>query len=449
MPANAFNQRPGVPSSGAPGRAAVALSKIMLAGVAIALTVFVGPAASAEAVVVIAPIPKIHAEKSVYRLNGRSRLLLKSLQLYGVGGLRRDVTCNACLRRPGKIRTTHPASGSTLYQGLNWVLLPGRTVLIKVFHPGQIGRFLRLAASVSGRPDLVFSASGCLASFRRVERCPRGTPQPKAGSVVPQAPAVGTPSPGSGADKLAVVVVGTGTGKVSGGGISCPGACSVNVAPGGTVALTAVPAGGSAFAGWSGPCTGTGACTVTLSSDQSVTATFTVVPHQLAVSVDGSGVGSVGGSGIACPGTCTQTYASGTSVSLAASAGAGSTFAGWGGACSGTGACTVTMGSDQSVSATFNASTHAETTGGATNTWTNYSNAGGTQGPTIPANQTVQISCVVSGFRVPDGDTSWYRIASSPWNGNFYASADAFYNNGQTSGPLSGTPFVDPAVPGC
>ena len=93
--------------------------------------------------------------------------------------------------------------------------------------------------------------------------------------------------------------------------------------------------------------------------------------------------------------------------------------------------------------------THAETTGGVTHTWTNYTNAGGTEGPSIPSNATVQIACALTGFRVEDGNTWWYRIASSPWNGTFYASADAFYNNGQTSGSLLGTPFVDPAVPGC
>lgn len=93
--------------------------------------------------------------------------------------------------------------------------------------------------------------------------------------------------------------------------------------------------------------------------------------------------------------------------------------------------------------------TYAETTGGVSHTWTNYTNAGGTEGPTIGGNQTVQIACKLTGFRVADGNTWWYRIASSPWNNQFYVSADAFYNNGQTSGSLHGTPFVDPAVPNC
>jgi hypothetical protein len=55
----------------------------------------------------------------------------------------------------------------------------------------------------------------------------------------------------------------------------------------------------------------------------------------------------------------------------------------------------------------------------------------------------------VRGFKVADGDTWWYKIASSPWNGAYYASADAFYNNGQTSGSLVGTPFVDNNVANC
>jgi surface antigen len=93
--------------------------------------------------------------------------------------------------------------------------------------------------------------------------------------------------------------------------------------------------------------------------------------------------------------------------------------------------------------------TYAETTGGVTNTWTNFANAGGTQGPSIPSNATVEISCKVSGFRVADGNAWWYRIASGPWNLEYYASADAFYNNGQTTGSLHGTPFVDPAIPDC
>ena len=67
----------------------------------------------------------------------------------------------------------------------------------------------------------------------------------------------------------------------------------------------------------------------------------------------------------------------------------------------------------------------------------------------LPPYSTVQITCALTGFRVADGNTWWYQIASSPWN-NSYSSADAFYNEpGVTSGSLLGTPFVDPNVPIC
>ena len=78
--------------------------------------------------------------------------------------------------------------------------------------------------------------------------------------------------------------------------------------------------------------------------------------------------------------------------------------------------------------------TYNETVGGTANTWTNYTNAGGYEGPQIPAYDTVQIACALQGFRVADGNTWWYQIASSPWNYSYYVSADAFYNNGADVG---------------
>lgn len=92
---------------------------------------------------------------------------------------------------------------------------------------------------------------------------------------------------------------------------------------------------------------------------------------------------------------------------------------------------------------------YAETTGGPTNTWTDYRTAGGTQGPSIGSNATIYVACKLTGFRVANGNAWWYRLASGPWNNTYYASADAFYNNGRTSGSLAGTPFVDTNVRDC
>ena len=59
------------------------------------------------------------------------------------------------------------------------------------------------------------------------------------------------------------------------GGVNCPSnSCSAKVPVGSTVTLTAVPTVG-AFAGWSGACSGTSAtCTVTVTKDSKVQATF-------------------------------------------------------------------------------------------------------------------------------------------------------------------------------
>jgi hypothetical protein len=75
---------------------------------------------------------------------------------------------------------------------------------------------------------------------------------------------------------LSVSKAGTGSGTVtsSPSGISCGASCSAVFPTGTTVTLTAAPASGSTFSSWSGACTSTGNCTVTLDADRSVTATF-------------------------------------------------------------------------------------------------------------------------------------------------------------------------------
>jgi hypothetical protein len=76
---------------------------------------------------------------------------------------------------------------------------------------------------------------------------------------------------------LTISTTGSGQGTVTGGSLSCPGTCSGSFANGTAVTLTAVAAAGSRFAGWSGDCSGTGACKLTLDADQSVTASFTKI----------------------------------------------------------------------------------------------------------------------------------------------------------------------------
>ena len=76
---------------------------------------------------------------------------------------------------------------------------------------------------------------------------------------------------------LTVALAGRGTGTVtsSPAGISCPQTCTANLGKGSQVTLTATPAAGFPFAGWSGACSGTSTtCKVTLKGATSVTATF-------------------------------------------------------------------------------------------------------------------------------------------------------------------------------
>ena len=74
---------------------------------------------------------------------------------------------------------------------------------------------------------------------------------------------------------LSVALAGAGVGTVGGpAGILCPSACSSGFPQGAVETMRAAPAAGSGFAGFSGACTGTGLCRVTMGQDQAVTATF-------------------------------------------------------------------------------------------------------------------------------------------------------------------------------
>jgi hypothetical protein len=107
---------------------------------------------------------------------------------------------------------------------------------------------------------------------------------------------------------LAVVRAGTGSGTVtsSPAGITCGTSCAASFPSGTAVTLTATPAAGSTFTGWSGGgCTGTGACTVTLTANTTVTATFndTTLPT---VSITAPGAAATVGGMVSVAATATD-----------------------------------------------------------------------------------------------------------------------------------------------
>jgi uncharacterized delta-60 repeat protein len=147
---------------------------------------------------------------------------------------------------------------------------------------------------------------------------------------------------------------GAGTVASSPAGISCGSTCARAFRHGTAVTLTATAAAGSSFLGWSGACSGTGSCTLTMSAGRAATARFET-NKTLALTKAGRGAGTVTSSpaGISCGSTCAHVFRHGTAVTLTAAASTRSRFAGWSGACSGTGSCTLTMSASRSVTATF------------------------------------------------------------------------------------------------
>jgi uncharacterized repeat protein (TIGR02543 family) len=149
----------------------------------------------------------------------------------------------------------------------------------------------------------------------------------------------------------------TGSGKVSGGSINCPSTCVSNEALNSAVTLNASPSDGYIFSGWTGGCTGTSpTCTLTMSADTSVTATFAQA-NVLSVAINGQGSVTGGSGAINCGGgadICSANFAIGATVSLVATPATGATFVGWTGACGGSATtCTVSMSQSRSVTATF------------------------------------------------------------------------------------------------
>ncbi len=182
---------------------------------------------------------------------------------------------------------------------------------------------------------------------------------------------------------------GVGTINSSPAGISCGSTCSASFASGAGVALTATPATGSTFTGWSGACTGTGGCSVSMTAAQSVTATFT---QSVATAAP-----------ICTLSASTSTINPGSSSTLTATCNPAAASHVWtGGTCAGTTgtACTVTPSAATSYTVT------GVNTSGTGNTASAVVRIASNASSTVPGTQD-------NDFFLPSGNNSYYGGAGN------------------------------------
>ncbi len=159
--------------------------------------------------------------------------------------------------------------------------------------------------------------------------------------------------------KLNLGTSGTGSGtfecKVNGGGEE---ACKSEYEEGATVEVVPHATTGSEFVNWTGDCTGSGACSLTMSAERSVVGVFNLKPpklYKLNLSTSGTGSGTfeckVNGGGEEA---CKPEYEEGKTVEVVPHEAAGSEFVNWTGDCTGTGACSLSMTAERSVDGVFN-----------------------------------------------------------------------------------------------
>ena len=165
---------------------------------------------------------------------------------------------------------------------------------------------------------------------------------------------------------IRLTIAGNGSGSVTfspaGSLASCSASCINTYKASALVTLEAKPGTNMAFGGWTGACTGNGACSVAVSATHNVGASFYRIsagaPQVLSLTVQGGGTGTVSilanGTSVDCNDSCQQTYGKGTMVKLTATPAYGTGFAGWSGACYGRKAsCIVRLTTVKSVTANF------------------------------------------------------------------------------------------------
>ena len=139
--------------------------------------------------------------------------------------------------------------------------------------------------------------------------------------------------------RLSVQVLGVGSVVSLPAGLNCTAACGANFELNTTVTLTATPASGQVFEGWSGACTGAAnTCVVSMdparvASVPDVTAVFTPIAaptsYTFGLTISGSGTVVSQPAAINCSASCNADVAADTVLTLTATPAANQSFAGW------------------------------------------------------------------------------------------------------------------------
>ena len=153
--------------------------------------------------------------------------------------------------------------------------------------------------------------------------------------------------------RLSLAIGGRGSVTSNLPGVACATSCATDWDAGSSLVLQPVAGGGQRFVRWSGGCTGTGGCALTLGAPTSVVALFAPSRYGLVVSV--AGKGKVTGAGAACGvSRCARTVLSYAPLRLRATPAPGWRLVGWSGGCAGRSTtCTVPMTKTTAVRARF------------------------------------------------------------------------------------------------
>jgi hypothetical protein len=259
---------------------------------------------------------------------------------------------------------------------------------------------------------------------------------------------------------LTITETGTGTGLVvdGAGKINCGNACTATYTRNGvdpTVTLTAMPGTSSRFAGWNGGgCSGTGACSVTLTASTTVDAIFNASDL---LTVNLRALGNLSGSitsnpsGISCTvkgGACSASaqYDQGTAVTLSASGLSAAPLAAWlPVTCTGS-TCSVTMSGPQTINYTAAANNivfvaSKQFTGnlggvsGAQGSCAQAATSAGLPGHYVPWLAT-SVSSAVTAL---GSATGWVRLDGLPF-------ANAIGTSGGTTGLVNGQVYYPPEI---